>query len=634
MKSRTSFCNRTLLKKDLTRFAPLWGLYLVGHLLGMLLMLDSDRDYWFVYNLADLLQAMCAINLCYAMVTTQLLFGDLYNSRMCNALHALPMRRECWFGTHVVAGMLFSLIPTAVITALYIPFTAGSIVVNGWQVPLYWFAGVNLEYVFFFGLAVLSMLCAGNRMGAILVYGIVNFASYIVYFLVDTVYIPMLHGVVTQGDIFELLCPVVYLVSRPLVDVNRKQEFLRVNAEGAEVYETYADYTVLVQNWIYLAVMVVIGILLLVLALRMYKKRQLECAGDLMATRKLEPVFMVLYSLVAAAMFQVVNALFAGDDFLLYPFLLAGLAVGWFTGRMLVERRVQVFRRSRNWLGFAALALALGLSLFITKLDPLGIEDWTPAAEDVKIVYISAGYRGEAELTELEEIEDALRLHQMLLEEKLTQEQISAEEYDFVPEAAEITTPSVTGVTVDVQAQDALFRNYRDSTSVTLTYVLKNGRRVERQYRAWVDSPQGQIIKGYVSSVEAVFSNYSFIDTADDLIGLAEDPEYFHVNGYIMSEEFQTKEAVTELLQAVVADCEAGNMAQYSQFHNEPVFVADLSKGLYEYAFWVSIGFDDCSINFDLYGDCENTLAWLETTGILETIREDLLKQWESTYIG
>ena len=38
MKSRTSFFNPTVLKKDITRFAPLWGLYTVFMLLAVFLI--------------------------------------------------------------------------------------------------------------------------------------------------------------------------------------------------------------------------------------------------------------------------------------------------------------------------------------------------------------------------------------------------------------------------------------------------------------------------------------------------------------------------------------------------------------------------------------------------------------------
>ena len=135
----------------------------MGLLLGMILMTRDDLDYWFAANLAQLTHAMCVINLVYAAVAAQLLFGDLYGSRMCNALHALPIRRETQFGTHILSGLLFSLIPTAVFAVACLPVLSFSIVVEAWKLSLLWFVGTNLRYWFFFTLAVLSMLCAGSR---------------------------------------------------------------------------------------------------------------------------------------------------------------------------------------------------------------------------------------------------------------------------------------------------------------------------------------------------------------------------------------------------------------------------------------------------------------------------------------
>ena len=626
MKSRTSFCNGTLLKKDLTRFAPLWGLYLVGLLLGMILMTRDDLDYWFAANLAHLTHAMCVINLVYAAVAAQLLFGDLYGSRMCNALHALPIRRETQFVTHILSGLLFSLIPTVLFAVACLPVLSFSIVVDAWQLPLLWFAGANLQYGFFFALAVLSMFCAGSRVGAALIYSILNFMSYLAWFLVDMVYTPMLHGVVTQEDFFRLLCPVAQLSTTQLVSVSRRREAIRIAADGSEQYHTWGDITVPPEGWIYLGILAVIGVGFLFLALRMYKKRDLECAGDLMANRKLEPAFMVLYSLVAAALFQAVNQMVVGGRELMYLFLGAGLTVGWFTGRMLVERQVKVFRSGKNWLGLAALALALAASLFVTKLDPLGIEDWTPDAEDVRSVNIGIGYRGSVDLDTPEEIKEAIYFHELLLEEKLTDEEIAATQHIPAPEAA---VESAVGVqTITIAEPQPVYRTYRESSSnVHIIYTLKNGWTVRRVYNTWLDTEQGQMLRKYMSTVESVFSNYSYIKDAGDLVAQADTVVNFHVNGHPLDEGFWTEEAVRELLECVAADCEAGTMAQYTNFHDQPVLVVDedLSKGMYQTSFNVDIMLEnDTNIHFDVYADSEHSLAWLEKTGIIEEIRESI----------
>jgi hypothetical protein len=57
----------------------------------------------------------------YALVCALTLFGDLFNSRMCNAIHALPLRRESWFCTHALTGLCFSVVPNLVFALLMMP---------------------------------------------------------------------------------------------------------------------------------------------------------------------------------------------------------------------------------------------------------------------------------------------------------------------------------------------------------------------------------------------------------------------------------------------------------------------------------------------------------------------------------
>ena len=121
MKSRTSFFNKTVFKKDLTRFAPAWGAYLIFMLLAVISISNDRFAFYRLQSVRDCITAYAWINMIYAAVVAQLIFGDLYNSRMCNALHALPLRRESWFGTHVASGIAFSLLPNLVMALLALP---------------------------------------------------------------------------------------------------------------------------------------------------------------------------------------------------------------------------------------------------------------------------------------------------------------------------------------------------------------------------------------------------------------------------------------------------------------------------------------------------------------------------------
>ena len=69
MKLKTSFFNPTVLKKDITRFAPLWGIYFIGGLMVMLTVTGNsyDRaDYWAASVAAQSIGTLCVVNLVYA----------------------------------------------------------------------------------------------------------------------------------------------------------------------------------------------------------------------------------------------------------------------------------------------------------------------------------------------------------------------------------------------------------------------------------------------------------------------------------------------------------------------------------------------------------------------------------------
>ena len=161
MRSKTSCFNKTVFRKNLLRFAPVWGVYTLCLVVGILILYGNGgtaKFFHFARNMAQLVEVMAVVNLLYAPIVAQLLFGDLYSSRMCNMLHAFPLRRESWFLTNVLSGLTFSLVPTAIMALISFPLLAGSIfegapVLSGWI-----FLASNLQFVCFFGMAVQGIL--------------------------------------------------------------------------------------------------------------------------------------------------------------------------------------------------------------------------------------------------------------------------------------------------------------------------------------------------------------------------------------------------------------------------------------------------------------------------------------------
>jgi len=435
MKRNNAYFDLTVLKKDMTRFLPLWGIYLVGGLLVMLTALSNQEYSRAAYSLAQTIGPLSIINMIYAGLCAMLLFGDLFNSRMCNALHALPVRREGWLLTHVTAGLLFSIVPHGIIVLLMAPMLQ-----DLWMVALCWWLGMTLEYIFFFGLAVFSVMCTGNRFASLTVYGILNFGSLIAGWFITTIYQPLMYGIIITDRYSSFFSPVVTMTS---------MEMAMVRLGTHPVYR-YAVFKGL-QNaagWHYISVCAAIGIGLLALSLVLYRRRKLECAGDFIAARPLGPVFAVVFALTIGCLFDLFGTLFASDSNFL--FLTIGMVVGWYSSQMLLQRTVKVFNR-RTFGKLSLLWLTILLTMGLTWLDPLGVNTYIPKESQIASVHAYGSYQENKTSNTPESIQKAIRFHETALQER-----------------------------------DADFDSI--SKTVHLSYTLKSGIRVTREYTVYLKS--------------------------------------------------------------------------------------------------------------------------------------------------
>lgn len=618
MRSKTSCFNLTLFKKNMARFAPLWLLYTLALLLGSVVMFtENDSNFWFASNLGEMIQYSSLINLVYAPMAVLLLFGDLYNTRMCNQLHAMPIKRRGIFTTNIVSGLVFSVLPTAIFCGVSIPLLMRTCVENAWGIGLWTFLGFNLTYLCFFGIAVFSALCVGNRFALIAVYAVLNGGAYIAYFLVDTIYTPMLYGVVTPNALAQMLTPVSKLVKATCVEV---ENYGRYTNRLARDPNAQAIWWLVKEGWVTQFLWAAVGMAFTELGWLLYRRRNLECAGDTMAAKVLEPVFQIVVSICGAAFFSLFTTLFIGTlkGNVQYIFLASGLVVGWFAGRMLIERTVRVFRL-KNFLGLAALTVVLAITLAMTHYDAFGIETWTPAVEDVKSASFGySAYRGMSEeLTEDEDIAQVIRLQELALEERL-------ETYG-------------THVIMDGQRVHAGYldkdarmdKEYVYSATIYIYYTLENGREVSREYIIWGDGETGEIVNEYLSRWEVIrsanFQGYPEI-AASTVADLELPVQRIALQGELLPAEYCTDSEIDALLEAMKADCEVRTMTQRDAFHTGH-FRHTNEEGNTEYfrSFWVDFYTDDGrSGDFYVFADSENTLKWFTDRNLIDfTVHAD-----------
>lgn len=584
MKSRISFFNPTVFRKNLTRFAPAWGLYAVLLLMTLLVMSGGTGC---AFELTYIAQGLALITFPYGLLVALLIFGDLFNPRMCNALHAMPVRRESLFMTNLLSGLSFSLIPTLLALVIALGLSGDPDLLNGAISPLVCFAVMNLQFLFFFGTAVLCAFLVGSRVAMTLVYGIINFASLLIFWFVDTLFTPLLYGLRTPNEPALLLCPVVQMSGCNYIEIHT--ELLGVDDRGAQMQ----DSIVISDGWGYLAICAVIGVVFMALALVLYRRRKLECAGDFMAEKAAEPVFLVVYSMAVGCVFQLMWQVFVGIDIPVLAFF--GLVVGFFTGLMLLRRTVRVFNLKALG-GCAVLVAALGLSLGMTALDPLGIESWMPEPTEVKSVKLYQYHSlhdspGNAiTLDSTEDIEAILQVHEAAME--LEDAVISTEGWIQL-------TPKDEKVYIEKLRQ----------FQFTLEYRLENGVVVRRYYKLWLFMEEADILKGFFTSVKCVLGVQE-----SELPQLAQELDYIQLDTYQIY-DYQER---LSLLQAIAADCKAGTMAQNWVFRGgddtwETVMdiycaanMERLNSGAWYY------GPESFQINIQVFDQNENILNWMK----------------------
>ena len=614
MQSKKSCFNRAAFTKNLTRFAPVLALYTLLLLLLMLVMWKQAGDiypeYYFLYQTDEIFGWTSFINLAYACLMAQLLFGDLYNTRMCNALHALPLRRETWFLTNVASGLVYSLIPTAIASAVLLPMLTSTIFAGAWKIALWYFLIANVEYVCFFGIAVFCAMVVGSRFTMVAGYGLINFGSAILYWLVNTVYTPMLYGMVTPSALAEKLTPIEYMLNIN-VDVQDSTRRALFDEVGRLVTGAQGTYEVMGLNC--LGMLALVGVVFAVLGLILYHYRNLECAGDAVCSRKLVPVFQVL-----CAMFVAVAAEFAASevmgygnslDWLKFLFLFCGLIVGWFAGKMLVERSARVFR-PQNWVGLGILAAVLAVTMGLTKLDVLHLEERMPDIGDIASVQLNF-YKME----DRSDIETVLKLHNLALNDRVNQDGAYALE-----DSGEY-----------VRMEDSSYRYWQEgdplpqqriATSCYLTYTLKDGRTVRRSYNVWVDSAAGEIPNKLLSRWDAVNSDTVEINGKEvEVLPLVLDSMermYCSVTDGKIPEELKTRAAAESLIHAIKADCAAGTMAQNEAYHEGVFVIPQLDDDPYETRdIYICLSNKNYSWSVNVYPDSENTIRWMRDNGLL-----------------
>lgn len=250
-----------------------------------------------------------------------------------------------------------------------------------------------LAFTGFYGFAVLLAMIIGQAAAMPAVYVILNFTSSVIYYAVQYLLSDFVYGMSGRtspaATFFYQLSPIFYIMTYGF------SVFSPQTADGVEDLSRYCF-----SSWGYLASLAVAGIVFAALALLVFRRREMERSGDVIAVKPLRPVFLYCFTIGCAIVLCYVissmqSSLFGAEAFRrTLLFLIIGAFLGYFIAQMMLQKTVAVFHGAKTWLRFGSVCLVLVLGCTAARYDVLGLYSRVPDVDEIS--YIDLAYLGTA----------------------------------------------------------------------------------------------------------------------------------------------------------------------------------------------------------------------------------------------
>lgn len=517
MRCGTSFYNGTLGKQLTLRFWPLIALYsviwaIVLPISGLNYMRSGYIGGW-ATDIEYLFRALATpMTIVFGVLAAMAVCSHLYTTRSCNFTAALPPKRTALFATHYLTGLLWLVVPVAVMT-LMASFLAIGCSLSGFASGL---ALVCMQTLFFYSFAVLCGMLTGHLLALPVFYGIFNGLVGGLWYLLTLLFRQFYFGypgsLVAVPAWVEWFTPAWQLFSYGSPDA------------GCGMSAVYAG----------------VGIVFALAAWLLYVKRPMERAGDVVIWAGLRPVFRYGVALCSGLALGSLTRLVLGLDELglAVSVMLWGVA-GCFVGQMFLSKSVRVLQ---YWKGAGAIACACAALFLVMKLDLTGYETQVPEADEVVSVTISG--------LDSYPVDTASNFHDIQTQD---------------PQAISLIT-QLHQALVD---QRNTFNGYYDnSTRFDVTYTLADGTRLTRSYTVYVNEVDldragtvTQLAHQLVNDSKLMLLSYEFHELEAD--GYRPTGGTFYLTSDTgntsTGHDLSTSEAQS-LYQAIVQDIQEGNL--------------------------------------------------------------------------
>ncbi len=431
MTSKISCFDRAVFRRALKKTAPVWILYTLYELLLPLRLFSFCRGVSSCTD--DFLVQIEKTILGYARINASLLpfllggllawvlFFWLFRAGTAYFYAALPVRRETLFLTNYLTGVLLCAAPALLSSLLLWAVGAGfgaAAFVPAMQV----FAAAMLGFLLFFSFAVLVCCVVGQMAAMPIVYVILNFTFFVLETIVRHLLFTFVYGMpYSQSSTMQSFA----LHATPVLGL--LQGGFRVMTDWAErdgMY--YMELNPRLEGWGYLGALAALGLVFALCAFLLLKHREMERSGDVIAVGWLRPVALYVFTIgcalvLGAAMAELFSSNTADNFWYVLLFLFVGAFVGYFAGKMLLQKTLHVFRS--GWLGLGACCLVLLLAFGAAEFDLFGYSRYLPERSAVQAAGLTH-YQSNGLYTTQDDafIQDVLNLHTAAVSEKSKQE--------------------------------------------------------------------------------------------------------------------------------------------------------------------------------------------------------------------
>lgn len=567
MKSKKSFFNKTIFKKNVTLYWPLWAVYTVFLFCMQPMMIwvynynaNRRNDYTMTDRVRDLISSLSMegyilLIAFFAMLFGMALFNYLYNSKSANMIHSLPVDRTELFGTNVLSGLAFLVVPQLFVAILSVFVCLGYGITKVHYLGIWLLMSMGTSFVAF-AIVTFCAMFTGLLVALPAYVVILNLLSHWVYYIVYVVVTTFGYGVnnigVEASKIAEMTSP--FFCFMGWVGIYRDYDF-NGNLRGIGVKGVHI-----------LCIYLLIAIVLYVLAYLIYQKRKIESAGDLITIGWVKPVFRFGVGLSGGIfgglmLRELLVAIGIGCPlFVAIVLMLVIGALAYFAADMLIHKSFRVFKK-KNWIGCGAFSIALLITFFGLYGLSNYYENYIPKEEEVLAATINMGYDVQLEGEEAKAI---MEIHEAIL------------------------------------AQKDYSENYREKGGYEYEYVsfyydLEGKERVRRAYEIPYKNEDTRAILEMIDVLEREPENFyrnTFGKNYDDItdfgggwveIPLAEKREQYSDYGY--DNISLNQEQAEKLYQAIFADTEDGTLMKYNVFRSMNWVSGDMLQYADTYAY-------------------------------------------------